>query len=199
MIGFLIRFFRFFLLVLVVGSVTHAAGLVVQSPIQDFKTASADIVIKGQALGAHGLKINGVYVSLDDQGFFNYRDTLPSPNMSYNYDLAALSSDYKISTVSRRIHYRVPPIIVRVAPSLSVSTPVNNFVSYKRKILFKGRVDDVDSLSIDGESAVISKEGTFFHKVTIPETVSRHSVSVVARQTSGVELKQTIQIFYKGK
>ncbi|RAP37249.1 hypothetical protein DID80_04305, partial [Candidatus Marinamargulisbacteria bacterium SCGC AAA071-K20] len=85
------------------------------------------------------------------------------------------------------------------ATSLILISPVDNFISYKEQVLFKGRVQDISSLKLNGKDVVIDSEGKFYFKESLTKPNTYHRFEFKGKDSQGQDVSLSRKVFYKVK
>jgi hypothetical protein len=84
-----------------------------------------------------------------------------------------------------------------VSSSILVISPIDNFISAKATVLFKGRIQDLKSLTVNGKSVRFNQEGKFYFKQTLTNPNAYHYFVFKGKNSKDEEIEVTRKVFYK--
>ncbi len=99
-----------------------------------------------------------------------------------------------------RLHMETPPsssVEISAHRAIHLITPVENFISHKPLILFKGNIPEAKEFFINGKKIDLEKMGRFYHKVELNQLNSYHHIVLEAIFSDGRKTSLTRKIYYR--
>jgi len=173
---------------------TEAPTLIVTQPIDGQVFATSEIFVAGEVSDnvdqphAISVTVNGESVSVESDGSFSHPLTLTEGSNAIT--IVATDTAGNFAEVIRTVTYTPPVEEDTEAPTLVVTSPVNNQVFATSEIFVIGTVsDNVDqphaiSVAVNGDSVSVESDGSFSHQVTLTEDII-NTITIIATDTSG--------------
>jgi subtilisin family serine protease len=155
-------------------AIANPLYLTVTSPTNGLITKSNLITVSGNATPGSSVKANGYSVTLDASG--NFSTTIPLAVGSNTITVTATNS-FGTTTVTRTVTYD------NVAPNLTVTTPLDNFVTIQSSVAVTGTAELGSTVKVNGSAVALDSYGNYNQTVALK--AGANTITVTATDTAG--------------
>ncbi|MFC1617052.1 type II secretion system protein GspD [Candidatus Margulisiibacteriota bacterium] len=141
-------------------------SITIFTPEENLITNKSKLKIAGEIKNASQFFINDNKIELNKNGSFTYFINLTKNNAYTNFKLKAISKDSEISKQIKVFYKKSDK-----SPIISITSPKNNSITAKNKIMIKGFAQNTALLTINSQRVDLKKDGSF----SVKKNLSRNN------------------------
>ena len=104
---------------------------------------------------------------------------------------------YLLSIIYVFIFIDITPLLIAETPVITIFSPADNTVTTKKQVLFKGKITNSESLTINKKEISLDSNGKFYEKINLEKLNDYNYFILTATSESGKTTKIAKKVFYK--
>jgi len=163
----------------------------IMAPPNNFLSHKEKVLFKGRTKHLTRLEINGIPVAMNSKGDFFNRQVLEERGKYKTFLIEGFNELGEKLTKKLRIFFAKdkPNPVISKKLGLVLTAPGNNFITYKNKILFKGKAENAKTVWINDVPIPFDNAGQFFVRQEV-KTLNAYNEYVVKALGPNGEIKR---------